>query len=243
MAKAHGKKARVFVGGVDISNYLKSAGASGGADLADSSGLNMDDKTFVVGMLEGGMSFDGMFGAKASEEDVGLIADKLEELFGSGALDCLHLPQGDGFGNRAQFVSGKANSIEITTPYSDIGKIAGEVISDIGFNAGVVLAALAQIEAEAKGTGVDNAAATNNGGAAQLHVTAISGEPTLTVKVQHSSDNVTYADLITFTNVTAAEQSESKALALGTEVKRYVRSLATISGGKATFHLSFARNP
>jgi hypothetical protein len=247
MAKGHGKKARIFVGGVDISNYLKSAASSGSQDLADSSGLNQDDKTFVVGMQEGGMTLDGMFGAKGKEAgEASLIADKLEEVFGNGAIDCVHLPQGDGFGNRAIFVSGKQSSVEITTPYSDVGKISGEVSSDVGMNSGQVLAPLAQIEAEFKGTVLDNGvtlAETFHGGCAQVHCSAIVSTPTLVVKVQHSSDNVTFSDLITFTSILAAEKSQTIALAPGTAVKRYVRALATVAGGKATFHLSFARNP
>lgn len=62
-----------------------------------------------------------------------------------------------------------------------------------------------------EGTGpVDNGMSTTGGGSAYLQVPqlALGGYTSATVKVRHSADNVTYADLVTFANVTAAPAAQ-----------------------------------
>jgi hypothetical protein len=50
---------------------------------------------------------------------------------------------------------------------------------------------------------VDNGASTASGGSGYLQVSAYSGFTNLIGKIRHSADDVTYADLLTFTTVTA----------------------------------------
>jgi hypothetical protein len=85
-------------------------------------------------------------------------------------------------------------------------------------------------------------AATNNGGAAILHVTGLSGTtPTADLKLQHSADDTTYADLVTFDQKTAPG-AQFKIVAKGTTVNQYLRVSSTIStGGSADFVVAFAR--
>lgn len=98
------------------------------------------------------------------------------------------------------------------------------------------------------GSGVDFTTVTTlNGGAAQLHVTAVggTGSPSLVVKLQDSADNSTFADLAgtTFATVTTATTSQRINIASGT-VRRYIRAAWTIAGTNPTFtfHVSFQRN-
>lgn len=74
---------------------------------------------------------------------------------------------------------------------------------------------------------VDHGAATAFGASAYLHVFSIASG-TATVKVQHSSDNSTYADLITFTAASAATFERKTTAAITTSVNRYVS--VTITG-------------
>lgn len=245
MAKGHGKKAKVYLTGVDISTYLKSASTGGDQDTADSSGLSQDDKTFVLGMQTGKASLDGMFGAKGKEAgEVSQIADVLEAAFGVSPLTLCHLPQGDGFGKRANILAGAQSSVEISTPYSDLGKISGALTSNIGVSGGLTLHESKQEVAGGNGEGLDLGAApvkTEHGGVGSLQVFAVETGP-FVCKIQHSADNITFADLITFVSVSAGEKAEAIVLPQGTEVKRYIRALWTLTG-KATFHAAFCRNP
>lgn len=82
-----------------------------------------------------------------------------------------------------------------------------------------------QGETAASGTGPvhDNGASTANGGAGYLQVTGLTlgGYTSVTIKVQHSADNVSWTDLVVFTNVTSVLVAERKAVS-GT-INRYTR--------------------
>ena len=89
-----------------------------------------------------------------------------------------------------------------------------------------------------------NGASSTNGGGPFAIATTVSGStPVATVKIQHSSDNVTYVDLVTFTNFSAVG-SQMSTVADGTTVNRYLRVNYTISGSTPSFDLvvGFGRN-
>jgi hypothetical protein len=87
---------------------------------------------------------------------------------------------------------------------------------------------------------VDNAALTSNGGAGYLQVGTYSGFTGYVAKIRHSSDDVTYADLLTFTNVTAARQAE-RVTCSGT-VNRHLLVDHNVTGtGSAQVFVGFAR--
>lgn len=81
---------------------------------------------------------------------------------------------------------------------------------------------------------------TINGGAGYLMVSALSGFTGFIGKIRSSPDNITYTDLITFTNVTSAPSSERKTVA-GT-VPRYLCFDGDVTGaGSITVFVGFAR--
>jgi hypothetical protein len=92
---------------------------------------------------------------------------------------------------------------------------------------------------------VDNAALTSNGATADLHVPALTlgGYTNVTLKTRHSTDDVTYADLHTFTVVAVAGTAERQ-----TSAGTVNRHLATSwlfngagSGQSITFFIALAR--
>lgn len=95
-------------------------------------------------------------------------------------------------------------------------------------------------------TSVDNLASSANGGAGYLELTALTldGYTNLIVRIQHSSDNSSFVDLITFTAVTAAPAAERKTVA-GT-VNRYLDVIWAYTGAgtspTGTWCVGFARN-
>lgn len=95
-------------------------------------------------------------------------------------------------------------------------------------------------------TSVDTGASSANGGAGYIQVPAVtlSGRPSVTPKVRHSADDITYADLITFTAVTT-RTAERKSVA-GTVNRHLASSWAWGGAGGApafTFMVGFHRNP
>lgn len=95
-------------------------------------------------------------------------------------------------------------------------------------------------------TPVDNAASSASGGSGYLQVSALTlgGYTNVAIKVRHSADNITYADLVAFTVVTAAPAAERKTVA-GT-VNRYLAASWAFGGAGAapsvTFLAGFFRN-
>lgn len=95
------------------------------------------------------------------------------------------------------------------------------------------------------GDSVDSAASSANGGRGFLQVSALTlgGYDDVTVKVRDSADDITYADLVTFTDVAAAPAAESVTVT-GT-VNRYLAHSWVFngagSGQSITYMAGFAR--
>jgi hypothetical protein len=110
-----------------------------------------------------------------------------------------------------------------------------------------IIAALAAVTADGntQALSIDNGASSASGGNAYLQVTDLSlgGYTSLTVKLRHSTDNVTFTDLLTMTAVTGAQTAEKKTVT-GT-VNRYVAASHVFNGAgaahSATYVLGFAR--
>jgi hypothetical protein len=95
------------------------------------------------------------------------------------------------------------------------------------------------------GTGIDTTASASFGGQAYLHVTAFTGTD-VTIKIQDSADNVTFADVagFAFTQVTAAPASERIALGSTATLRRYLRATTVTTGGvtSVTFSVNVIKN-
>lgn len=96
--------------------------------------------------------------------------------------------------------------------------------------------------------GTVKALSTLNGGAAYIETSALTlGDRTnFAPLVKHSTDNVTYTTLATFTVQTAAPAAERVAVAAGTTVKRYLDMTWSWTGGttgqSVKFMVGFARS-
>lgn len=226
----HGKAAVVYQDGNDLTGYLRSVSNSAEVETAESTTFADDDKTYVVGMADATISAEGLFDAT--------FDGNLSAITGTGAKSLWSVyPGGDAIGLPGRGYSLDVTSAERTAEVGDVVMVSLEGQSSVGTEPVISHHALAQRTASGTATAVDGAASSANGGVGYIHATAASG--TVTVKVQHSSDNVTYADLITFTNVTAAGAQRS---AVAGTVNRYTRVTYTATSGTATFVVGFGRS-
>jgi hypothetical protein len=109
-------------------------------------------------------------------------------------------------------------------------------------SAGVILQPLAaQTDSwDTTATPVDNAASSSDGGVAFLQCTAASGFSGFVGKVRHSADDVTYSDLVSFTDDVSAPFAERVTVS-GT-VNRYLSFTGIITGtGSITIFAGFSR--
>ncbi|NUS54143.1 MAG: hypothetical protein HOV66_04675, partial [Streptomycetaceae bacterium] len=99
--------------------------------------------------------------------------------------------------------------------------------------------------AATNGTGVDGTAQTAFGAQAYLQVTAFTGTD-VTVKIQDSADNASFADVagFAFSATTAAHTTQRIATSNAATIRRYLRAVTTTSGGftSVTFSVMVCRN-
>lgn len=238
MAFVHSKDGAVLVNDAVVSADITSWTVTHERETSDVTGVGDSGYKGIPGLMEGKMELEAKFNSAADriqaviDTTVGVDNDLLVSAW----------PQGSTLGAPALFAACDTESYEVESSLKDAVSLNFEGAAHGMVDIGIVLHPLVQETATGNNTSVDELAATTNGGAAILHVTAASASDTLDVKVQHSSDNSTFADLITFTQITA-QGYEAKEVAAGTTVNRYVRASRTIGGaGPAfTYGVSFAR--
>lgn len=108
------------------------------------------------------------------------------------------------------------------------------------YDDGVILHPLTARTQDTNHTSVDQLASSSAGAVGYLQVTAFSGFSQAVIKIQDSSDDSNWDDLITFTTVTSAPTAER--LTVSGTVNRYVRAIVDVTGsGSVTFFVGINR--
>jgi hypothetical protein len=237
----HGRDAYVLIDKYNMTPYFREASRNTAVDLAETSAFGTFDKTFVVGMREGRISLGGMFdGTTAAVDDV------LNTVLGqAAAVNVTFAPEGLAIGRKTYICQSEETTYETTASITDVVAVSTEVQATGGIWGAVSLHDLTAETATNNGSSVDNAAASTLGWQAVLHMTTNDRNTgSIVVKVQHSTDNSAWSDLVTFTSIAAGVAStEYQYSATGT-VNRYLRAQWTVTGGTTgayTFNVSCAR--
>ena len=245
----HGKDTAVYIDEFNLSEYFTAAETNINNSVAETTGYGATDASFINGHKSGTLSLSGMWAADTDGSD-----EELQALLGNATTPVITVRQGTAtIGGRAILAQANETSYAISSPVADITTVTADFecstnnTSNLTFALipGVQLTTGASVAHGSLGnlSSVDNSASSANGGAATLHVpTNTIGGGNTTLKVQHSANNSTWADLITFTAVGAGTKtSEIKAVS-GT-VNRYLRATASTAGssGAITFMIAFSR--
>jgi hypothetical protein len=242
MAATAGKLARVLASGFDLTGYLNKATSQGSVDKSDDTRFGMNSKHYHADLSDGTFSGEGFFEYDESGDGTAPAShEELKALLGS-TTDVTYMPYGDAFGNWCICLGGVGTSYDVESALGGLATVKFDAQSSSGQEHSRVLHTLSAVVATGNGTDLDNGAvagATAFGGAATVHCSDINAG-TGTVKVQHSTDGVTWVDLITFAAFNA-KGSQRKTVS-GT-VYRHVRAQHTLANGATTFtyHLAFAR--
>lgn len=225
----HGKSAVVYQDGNDLTGYLRSISNSAEVEAAESTTFADDDKTYVPGLGDATLSAEGLFDST--------FDGNLQTITGSGTKSVWSVyPGGDAIGSAGRGYSLDITSAERSADIGDVVMVSVEGQSSVGTERLMSHKELAQVTTSGTATVVDNGGSSASGGVAYLHATAASG--TVVVKIQHSTDNITFADYLTVGTVTAA--GALRASGTGT-VNRYTRLVYTATSGTATFVCGFGR--
>ena len=225
MAFVHGKDTKVIIDSTDLSAYLNSAEPSRTADVGETTTCGSSNKSYIAGEKDATVSFGGFFDSTADNIIQGLIGtnDKVA-VIGFDGIDAT---------DDCMFGKGVTTNYGISSPVGDVVAVTFDLQAS-GFFSGSVLEN-ATVTATGNGTARDNGSSTANGGGAFIVATTVSGStPSLTAKITHSADDVTYADLVTFTALTSAG-AEVKEIASGTTINRYLKVVYTVSGTTPSF--------
>lgn len=241
MAFLHGKSAQVLHNEFDLSGYFNEISTKRDVETAETTAFGSSAKSYIVGLKDGTISLSGMFDGSANAIDA-----EMTDVLGdnTGGVITISLTGVTTIGTRVTTATGKMTSYEVSSPVGDVVSANAEFQADAGITEAISLHALGAETATVNSASNDNAVSSADGGAANLHVTANTMNAGDVLKVQHSADNSTWADLVTFTTVpTVTKTAERKTVAAGTTVNRYLRSTLTASGaGSITYHINFARN-
>lgn len=236
-SKVHGKNTKIYLDEFSIHGKLNQATVSRSVDqpMTHTFGDTFEEHD-VPGLLDGSFSFQGPYDGAASEIDSILRARLAQEAPCYVSL----YPSGDTLGNLVEMAALVPQDHPINSSEQDLTTTSCAAPTDGPVDLGVSLHALGAETGTINGASVDETEASANGGVAHLHVTLF-GATSVTIKVQHSTDNSVWNDLITFTAVTAVGKQRIE-LAAGTTVNRYVRYIiSAMTGASLTFAVAFAR--
>jgi hypothetical protein len=240
MAFAAGKGAKILFDEVDISPYLGQFESAVEASQIEASPFGSEFAEFITGIRSGRVSFQGFYDSAANAID-----EKFRTVMTQGTLGQLITigPVGYAIGKPTILLSSSFARYSLSGPVDGMVGLTAEINADGGTEFGVSLHDLTAETATGNGTGYNSGAGTTNGGVAHIQCTAVTGSsPSLTGKVQHSTDGSSWSDLVTFAALTAAGK-ERVVVAAGTTVNQHLRATWTIAGTTPsfTFHISFAR--
>lgn len=238
MAFGHGSKARLYVHTLDMSPYTESAGVDYSADMAESKPLGATYVERYTGHVSAAVPLTGGGYDPEADRNAETVWNQMGEA--TQGRPYAFLPQGDAVGRIAHCGVIKPNSPQIVAAGDDIVRLPVGYLHTERFDLCRVLRTLAGGGAS-PGAGVNNGAATADGGAAYLLCTAISGAGAeLTVTVEDSADGLAWDALVVMTALTAVG-SEVKEVAGA--VRQHLRVSWTLdgAGAAATWFLAFGR--
>ena len=238
----HGRSTKVFIDNYDMSVILNSASFDASVDTPESTPFGSDDRQYVVGQRDATLTFEGM---------VDVSTDQLDGHFDTqlGATTnsiITWTPAGASVGARAEMAEGIQTARGVTSPISGVVAASVDYQATNGPKFGLCLTSTAaQATATTWASAQDGSTQSTKGGVAFLHV--LEGHTTgagddIVVAVQDSSNDVAFADLISFTVNTTGTGSVTRTTVAG-NIHEYVRARVTSqSSTSITYVLAFARN-
>ena len=233
-----GYQTRVMVGEYDLSTYLTGSSANLSRENLDVTtfqpGTSDPVKSYLAGLRSGSVQLDGLFDPDSGASDA-VIAAVMD---GSSQTVTVSVEGANTIGDRAVVVNAIQTSAPIAATASSAVTLSTGREGTGSAKLGVILHPSTARTSAANFASVDHSASSLKGAAANLHVVSFTGTSAV-VKVSDSADDSTFADLITFTTVTAATAERSTVA--GT-VNRYARIELTGTFTSILFVVSFARN-
>ena len=237
MAKQSGLGDNLYVGGYDLSGDINSLGRiGGGPGVLEVTGIDKLAYERIGGLRDGSMEFLAYFNDAAGQAHPVLRALPVADTV-------LTYCRGTGLGAPAAALNAKQVNYDPTRDQAGNLRFAVQALANgYGLEWGSQLTAGKRSDgAAANGAGVDlTTVSTAFGLQAYLQVFALTGT-SVTVKIQDSADNATWADLAGASFAAAAGPGAQRIAVAGT-VRRYLRAVSSGTFTAAVFSLVAVRN-
>jgi hypothetical protein len=238
MAKQTGLGDRLFVDGYDLSGDIGSIqSVRGGPAAMDVTDITQSGYGRLGGHRDGGIDFTSWFdkAALASHPALSTLptADRIVSYF-----------HGQTIGNTcASCVAKQIGYDGIRAADGSFPLTVAATSNGYGVEWGLQLTAGKRTDttATSPATGLDGTASSALGAQAYLHVFSFTGT-SVTVTLQDSADNATFAAIASPMVFTAATGRTSERIAVTGTVRRYVRAITTGTFSSAVFAVQFVRN-
>lgn len=231
MAKYGSASAFLLVDGYNLTGVLTDFEEETSAILEDSHTLgDAWAETLPAGVRQAMLAQNGFF-----DDDADSVHAALSGQQGTSRIVCYGV-EGNAVGKKFSGLTGAfgakyrrmASRNELHKASAQYG-VTGQKDSD-----GIILHALGAETTTGNSQGTDsqdNGASSANGAVGYLQVTSLSGTAaTLDAKIRHSADDITYADLITFSQVVQASVRAAQRVAVAGTVNRHLACSWTIGG-------------
>jgi hypothetical protein len=235
MAFGHGKNSIVMMSGYDLSCYLNTLSTPQSADTVETTVFCSSAKEYIPGNKDATLSAEGFY-----DGTPGAVDDILSSAHGTSENVWVWYPQGATLNNYGYGLETINNSYEITTPVDGVVSISMEGQSYVGKDRIQSHHSLVQETTSGTETSIDGTASSTKGGIGYVEITSNSCGVSATIKIQHSNNNSTFDDLISFTASTAV--TGERLQSTGNTVKQYTRASWTFaSSAPVTFNVGFRR--
>lgn len=231
----------VYMNGVSLGCALQSIDATAETEALDSTTLCANDRTYALGLKNGTVSASGIWDADTTN------ADELHDVFSAaydsgGENEVMATLEAIAVDAPCILFNARQTSYSIEIANGQLIIASAEFQPFSGINYGRVLFNAAVSSTTTNGTSVDNTASTTNGGLFQFHIqnpSQLAGS----IKLQHSTNNSTWVDVSGTETTWLASGPKFNAgySEITGTINRYVRAVATATGGSITFQAALAR--
>jgi hypothetical protein len=231
----HGKHARTYINGFDLSAYLNSFGVAQTADTAETSVFSSSDKTYVVGLRDATVSAEGFFAGSTFESDY-----VFDQVLGSTNI-WSYYPAGPALSNAGYGIKSIENSYEIMSPIDGVVSVTVEGQAILGADRILSHHDLIAESTTGSETSIDATASSTKGATGYLQVTGFTLGQTAQIVIEESSAGTSWATLISFSS--GGSIGAQRAISSSGTVKRFTRAAWTVSSssGSVTFNVGMKR--
>jgi hypothetical protein len=242
MPFSYGAKAQVWLDALDVSQYFHEMGLDVAVSTGNTTTFQATWETFIEGVAGAKVDLKGFYDAINDAEMMTLLRNGGSVLtVGPAGLLAI--------GDYARLISMHETGVAESSPVGGVVLMNAGILAsgEVGF--GWTLHPLSVDTNTTTGATRDDLAASATGWTAHLHVTAVSAGSWVVKLQDASASNFSDGADVTGASFTAATTATSQRLRAATEttaLRRYVRYVATRTGGvggdNITFGLAYSRN-